>query len=272
MASTNSTQFAKFFGSTPRHIRELLHSALQLRDLDELSERARSCSCTTLSRAVLDLLNVRVDIPDKHRERFPRTGAVVVVANHPFGFLDGLVLDVVLQELRPDIKILSNSLLWGIEEMHDRCLPVDVFGGGLNLRPVRQALQLLAEGRGIAIFPAGEVAHWRSEQRAVTDPPWNDIAARIALKTEARVVPIYFAGANSLAFQIAGLVHARLRTARVAAELFNTRFAGCGQNRNVDRSDRTGKAGIDRARDAVSSTTHLHIESSLDRRPAVPAG
>ena len=104
MASTNSTQFAKFFGSTPRHIRELLHSALQLRDLDELYERARSCSRTTLSRAVLDLLNVRVDIPDKHRERFPRAGAVVVVANHPFGFLDGLVLDVVLQELRPGHK------------------------------------------------------------------------------------------------------------------------------------------------------------------------
>ena len=82
---------------------------------------------------------------------------------------------------------------------------------------------MLADGRGVAIFPAGEVAHRRAEQRSTTDPPWNDTAARIALKTGARVVPIYFAGANSLAFQIAGFVHATLRTARLAGELFNKR-------------------------------------------------
>src|SRR6476659_1905461 len=114
MATSSSTQFTGLFGSTPRLIREFLHSALQLRDLDVLYTRARGSSHTSLSRAVLDLLNISIALSSHHRERFPRTGSVVVVANHPFGLLDGLVLDVVLQELRPDIKILSSSLLWGI--------------------------------------------------------------------------------------------------------------------------------------------------------------
>jgi putative hemolysin len=176
---------------------------------------------------VLDLLNIRIDIPSHHLERFPRTGAVVVAANHPFGLLDGLVLDAVLHDLRPDVKILTNSFLWGIEELRDRCLPVGVCGGPdsarTNLRSARQAFQLLAEGHGIALFPAGEVAHWRTEQRSITDPPWNDAAARFAWRTGACVVPIYFAGANSLAFQIAGLLHPGLRTARLAGELLNKR-------------------------------------------------
>jgi putative hemolysin len=73
------------------------------------------------------------------------------------------------------------------------------------------------------MFPAGEVAHWRTGQRSVTDPPWNAVAARFATRAGARVVPIYFAGANSLAFQIAGLLHPKLRTARLAGELLNKR-------------------------------------------------
>ena len=105
MATFNSTQLGNLFGSTPRAVRELLYSALQLRELEELYARARAASHAILSRAVLDLLNIRVDVPVQDKERFPHAGAVVVVANHPFGLLDGLVLDAVLQELRPDVKI-----------------------------------------------------------------------------------------------------------------------------------------------------------------------
>lgn len=169
MATSGSTQFTNVFGSASRPVRELLYSALQLRELEELYARARAASHAPLSRAVLDLLNIRVELPVQDKGRLPRAGAVVVAVNHPFGLLDGLVLDAVLQELRPDVKILANSLLWGIEELRDRLLPVDVFGSCTNLRPVRQALQMLEDGRGVAIFPAGEVAHWRADQRSIAD-------------------------------------------------------------------------------------------------------
>ena len=227
MATSPSTQFSALFSFAPRPIRAFLNSALQLRDLQELYTRARGASQASLSRAVLDILNIGIRVPAQHLERFPRTGAVIVVANHPFGLLDGLVLDAVLRDLRPDIKILANSFLWGIEELRDHFLPVDVFGGpdgaSINLRSARQAFRLLSEGHGIAIFPSGEVAHWRTAQRCITDPPWGHAAARFAMQSGARVVPIYFAGANSLAFQIAGLVHPRLRTARLPGELLNKR-------------------------------------------------
>src|SRR4051794_15606898 len=119
MATSSSTQFTELFSSAPTPIREFLHSALQLRDLQALYTRARGTSHATLSCAVLDLLNIRIQLPPHHLERFPCTGAVVVVANHPFGLLDGLVLDAVLHELRRDIKIMTNAFLWGIEELRD---------------------------------------------------------------------------------------------------------------------------------------------------------
>src|SRR5882757_2108925 len=115
MATSSSTQFTGLFGSTPAPIRDFLYSALQLRDLQDLYTRARGTSHATLSRAVLDLLNIRIQLPPPHLARFPRTGAVVIVANHPFGLLDGLVLDAVLHDLRQDVKILTNSFLWALD-------------------------------------------------------------------------------------------------------------------------------------------------------------
>jgi putative hemolysin len=280
MAASSSTQFTGLFGSAPAPIRDFLHSALQLRDLQDLYTRARGTSHSTLSRAVLDLLNIRIQIPPHHLERFPPSGAVVVVANHPFGLLDGLVLDAVLHGLRRDVKILTNAFLWGIEELHDRCLPVDVFGGAdgasTNIRSARQAFQLLSAGHGIAMFPAGEVAHWRSERRAVTDPPWNTAAARFAIRTGARVVPIYFAGANSLAFQIAGLLHPGLRTARLAGELLNKRGSQVEVRIGtaIPAAELAKQGSLDRATQYLRARTYVlshHKASCVPVRREAPA-
>lgn len=280
MATSSTTQFTGLFNSAPAPIREFLHSALQLRDLQDLYTRARGTSHATLSRAVLDLLNIRIQLPPHHLERFPRTGAVVVVANHPFGLLDGLVLDSVLHELRQDVKILTNSFLWGIQELRDRCLPVDVFGGpdgaSINVQSARRAFQLLFAGKGIALFPAGEVAHWRSERRSITDPPWNAAAVRFAMRTGARVVPIYFAGANSLAFQIAGLLHPKLRTVRLAGELLNKRGSQVEVRIGtaIPASELAKQGSLDRATEYLRARTyvlsHQQTKRVLIRRPEAP--
>src|SRR4051812_12125409 len=279
MATSSSTQFTGLFGSAPRPVRDFLYSALQLRDLQDLYTRARGTSHPTLSRAVLELLNIRIQLPPHHLTRFPRTGAVVVVANHPFGLLDGLVLDAVLHDLRRDVKILTNSFLWGLEELRGRCLPVDVFGGpdgaSTNMRSARQAFQLLSEGHGIAVFPAGEVAHWRSERRSITDPPWNDAAARFAMRTAACVVPIYFAGANSLAFQIAGLLHPKLRTAGLAGELLNKRGSQVEVRIGtaIPAAELAKQGSLDRATQYLRARTYVLSHHQIKRvtpRPEAP--
>jgi hypothetical protein len=86
---------------------------------------------------------------------------------------------------------------WVRWSLNDR-LPVDVFGGpdgaSTNMRSARQAFQLLSKGHCIAMFPAGEVAHWHTGIGSITDPAWNESAARFAMRTGASVVPISYVG------------------------------------------------------------------------------
>jgi putative hemolysin len=93
----------------------------------------------------------------------------------------------------------------------------------MNRRGLREALRWLENGGALGVFPAGEVAHLDMRRRGISDPPWNDTAARLALQTGASVLPVYFAGANGPLFQIAGLMHPRLRTALLPHELLNKR-------------------------------------------------
>jgi putative hemolysin len=156
--------------------------------------------------------------------RIPSTGAAIVVANHPFGIVDGVVIDALLREVRQDIKILANSILGSVPESSQNCILVDVFdGGSKNARAVIDAMAWLRKGGLLVVFPAGVVSAWDWKRTSVTDTVWNTLPARLATKTKACVVPIFFNGHNSVPFQLAGMVHPLLRTARLPAEVVNKR-------------------------------------------------
>ncbi len=154
--------------------------------------------------------------------RIPATGPVVVVANHPFGVLDGAVLTVLLTRVRPDVKILTNFLLGDVPELHRHCIFVDPFQSerpaGSNRRALREALAWLQTGGMLAIFPAGEVSHWQMPEAKIADPEWNETAVRLVRKTGACTLPVYFCGRNSVGFQLLGMVHPRLRSAFLLQE------------------------------------------------------
>src|SRR4051812_1418388 len=92
-------------------------------------------------RRVLEDLDVRFRLPADDLARIPKTGPLVVVANHPFGALDGIVLAAVLSAVRPDVKVMANYLLGKIPELRDLFILVDPFGGdaaaAANVAPLR---------------------------------------------------------------------------------------------------------------------------------------
>ena len=180
-----------------------------------------------LFEGVLAALNARYHVLESDLARLPKTGPVVVVANHPFGGIEGIILTSMLRSARPDAKVMANYLLGCIPEARDYFILVDPFERPdslrANLRPMRAALRLLAQGGAVGIFPAGEVAHWQTGQRVVTDPAWKTTVARLARAGEATVVPVYFDGRNGALFQMAGFVHPRLRTAMLPHEFLNKR-------------------------------------------------
>jgi putative hemolysin len=201
-------------------------------------------------------VELRVDLADT--ARIPATGAVVVVANHPFGMLDGAVLTVLLTRVRPDVKVMTNFLLSDVPELQRHCIFVDTQptdrSGGSTGRALREAVAWLQRCGMLAIFPAGEVSHLHFPAAQITDSEWNKTAVRLIRRTGASALPMYFCGHNSVGFQLMGMIHPRmidprLRTAfllqeflrqegkpvevRVGSEISAESIAGIGDDREA---------------------------------------
>jgi putative hemolysin len=187
-----------------------------------------------VTERLLQHLEVTHRVAEKDLDHIPRSGAAVLVVNHPFGILEGAVLTTMLAGIRRDVKFLANGVLSAIPEIRDLIIPVDPTAGACAVRRngggLRQSLDFLAAGGLLVVFPAGEVSHFQWNQLSIVDPPWNSAVARVLQLASRRapsltVVPVHVQGANSRLFQLAGLLHPRLRTAMLARELLNKRKA-----------------------------------------------
>lgn len=174
---------------------------------------------------ILQAAGVRMGYKERDLAKIPKEGPVVVVANHPFGGIEGVMLLVLLRKIRPDVKAMANFMLGTIPEMRDDFIFVDPFGSKTatktNLRPIKESLAWLKEGHVLIVFPSGEVSSFDTHSLRIRDPAWSPTVAALTRKSDACVVPIYIPGRNTLFFYLMGLIHPRLRTALLAHQFAN---------------------------------------------------
>ena len=174
---------------------------------------------------VLQASNVRLGYKESDLAKIPKEGPVIVVANHPFGCIEGVMLLVLLRKIRPDVKAMANYMLSAIPEMRDDFILVDPFGSKnavkANLRPIKESLTWLKDGHVLIVFPSGEVSSFDKKSLRIRDPAWSPTVAAFARKSGACVVPMYIPGRNSLFFYLMGLIHPRLRTLLLAHQVSN---------------------------------------------------
>ncbi len=200
---------------------------IPMAEVRELYERVRSAQDGFRLETLLAEMQVDLQLQPADLERIPTKGPLVAVANHPFGVLDGAALGVLLSRVRPDVRVMTNSLLQGIPELREHCFFVDPFqtaaSAERNLKALKQAIEWLRQGGALAVFPSGEVSQFNVGQAQVADPVWNTTAARLIRKTGANALPVYFCGHNSVTFQLLGLIHPRLRTLVLMQEFLQQR-------------------------------------------------
>lgn len=150
-------------------------------------------------------------------DNIPKEGPVIVIANHPYGILDGLMLGHILSTVRGDFRILAHRIFRKAEDLNRIILPVSFDetkeAMKTNLETRREALRYLNDGGIIGIFPGGTVSTATKAMGQPMDPQWRGFSGKLIRKSGATVVPIYFDGRNSRLFQIASHLHVTLRTA-----------------------------------------------------------
>ena len=203
-----------------------IESLSGLRALDEIYDRIwRMPKEIPFCDRALQACGVRTGFAEEELARVPKEGAVIVVANHPFGGIEGIILLALMRRVRPDVKAMANYLLGAIPEMRDDFIFVDPFGSKnaarANMRPIKECLGWLKEGHLLIVFPAGEVASFDRRTFRVRDPAWSASIAALVRKTGATVVPVFFPGRNSLFFNSVGFVHPRCRTSLLPRQLCN---------------------------------------------------
>lgn len=206
-------------------IAKLLMFLLKLNKFNKLYKSVADKRGIEFIDAALENLEIKYEINPDELKRIPKTGSFITVSNHPYGGIDGILAIKIVTEIRSDYKTLGNFMIQKIPQLNDFLIPVDPFEGtkANNVVGIKSAINHLSEGGSLGIFPAGEVSTYydNDDDQGAIDRQWQSSMIKFIRRAEVPVVPIYFQGTNSRLFHLLGLIHPKLRTAKLPSEMLN---------------------------------------------------
>ena len=173
-------------------------------------------------------MGITLGTPAAEIARIPATGPVIVVANHPHGLVDGMIMAEMVSRVRPDFRILTRSLLTGIPEIEEFMIPVpfpheeNARELGLQMRDLTMAH--LKNNGVVILFPAGKVATSETLFGPAVEAEWNVFTHKMIRASGATIVPIHFTGQNSRYYQIANKLSATVRQGLLLYEIRRALF------------------------------------------------
>lgn len=176
-----------------------------------------------MMRALLDLLDVRLDIRGPHWPPALRPGMpLVLYANHPFGIGDGVALLAMAETTGRPWRVFIDRNLTKVPEIRPYALPIDFSESRAatlkNLSSRRRARTFLSGDHIVAVFPAGAVATARWPFGRAEELPWKNFTARLVQQSRAAVLPVFFEGQNGPMFHAASMVSETLRLSLLVSE------------------------------------------------------
>lgn len=164
---------------------------------------------------MVERYGLSLDVVSGSLDNIPADKPVILIANHPYGILDGLMMGHILSQARGDFRILANSVFRKAADLNRVVLPISFDDNRAsvrqNLNTRKVALNYLSADGAIGIFPGGTVSTGLTPFSHPMDPGWRSFTARMVSKSDAVVVPIFFEGHTSRLFQIASHLHNTLR-------------------------------------------------------------
>jgi len=210
-----------FFGTC---VSGLAYAALGLGKINRLFDGAADYQGREFADHLLQNMNITFDFDEQQLSNIPKEGGFVVVCNHPFGGIEGVMLLSLIAKVRPDFKIMANFILSHIPNLKECFFAVNPFEKNPEWKSsvggIKGAIEHIASGNGLGVFPAGEVSRYHGHDYP-EDLPWSTTIARIIKNAGVPVVPLFWEGRNSRWFYFVDKIHPMLGTARLTRELAN---------------------------------------------------
>ncbi len=176
-------------------------------------------------KRIYQKLDLKHTIAEGSLEQINTNSPSIVIANHPFGVVDGVILGHLVSQRQPRFKFLVNEVLCREPLLDPYLLPIDFKDTKeamiTNIQTRKLAIKCLEEGESIVIFPSGGVATSPGFLKKAEDLEWKKFVGKLIRKSQAPVIPFYFEGSNSWIFQFASQLSMDLRLSVLLYEVTN---------------------------------------------------
>ncbi|MCV6607591.1 MAG: 1-acyl-sn-glycerol-3-phosphate acyltransferase, partial [Campylobacterales bacterium] len=204
-----------------KHIIKLAKKVIKEDDINNFIQVNSHLSGLEFVDAVLDYFEFDFKVSGRELLNIPTTGKVMIVANHPLGGLDGLILIKLISQVRKDVKIVANEFLNIFGGLKPMILSVDVFGEKTRKRNIKEIYHALENEEAVIMFPSGEVS--RAGLTGIKDGKWKKSFLNFSLKTQSPIVPVFLEAKNSKTFYTVSTLSSSLATFLLPNEMFKNR-------------------------------------------------
>ncbi|MBK8946076.1 MAG: lysophospholipid acyltransferase family protein [Ignavibacteriae bacterium] len=219
--SNHFTNFPKLANWKKQLILKSVNKVIHLEEINKILEANSEVIGIDFIDNLFEHLNFSFNVANKDIRKIPSEGRLIIVANHPIGSLDGLALLKMISEIREDVKIIANSILYEIENLRSLFLPFHLDSKQIQRENIKAIDEALQNEQAIIIFPAAEVS--RLKFYHITDSRWHKGAIHFAKKNNSPILPIYIEAKNSILFYSASAINKYFSRFFLVHELFNKR-------------------------------------------------
>ncbi len=206
---------------------EVVQQVTRLNAINELYAQVSDKKGEAFVDGLFEQLSIKPQWKKDQLNAIPKEGPLVVVCNHPFGAMDGLMALKMMLQVRSDIKVMANFILSEVKPISEFFFAVNPFENQANRNSragLRASLEHVQSGGCLIVFPAGEVSTLpKGKLKHPVDKRWADSVMKLIQKTTATVLPVYFYGDNSYLFHLLGKIHPQLRTIALPSEFLRKR-------------------------------------------------
>lgn len=210
-----------FFGTC---VAGMAYGYMRLGKINRLFDGAADYQGREFADHLIENMGITIEVNPEQLANIPKEGGFIVVSNHPFGGIEGVMLLSAIAKVRPDFKLMANFILSHIPNLKECFFSVNPFEKNPEWKSsvggIKGAIQHVGDGHGLGIFPAGEVSRYHGHDFP-EDLPWSNSIARIIKSAGVPVIPVFWEGRNSRLFYAVDKIHPMMGTARLTRELIN---------------------------------------------------